>query len=267
MDCWADPSFPLSHILSPSSANAMTDSQIGKVIAQFKELRKPELRYASFDYCFNYFRAFKETGRLQELATNENLEKSCLQLGFFLASWGMYRMSGELAKKTSMKHFVKVIEEVSEWDSNHELGAIWDVDANKYHSDNAIECLENSYAKIRELALPRSQTKAETLVTKIMLGIFGCVPAFDGLFTTTFGNLYRAYGCCFTKFNSDALEKLGDFYIDHQDIIDKLAKETKTLDFRTGKNTRTSYTKAKIIDMVGFQYERNVRTKGKGEDV
>lgn len=44
-----------------------------------------DARYASFDYCFNYFQSFR--GRASELISEENLEHSCLQLGFYLASW------------------------------------------------------------------------------------------------------------------------------------------------------------------------------------
>lgn len=55
--------------------------------------RKPELRYASYDYCFNYFQSFYNNGTVVELASEANLQMSCLQLGFYLASWGMLRGS------------------------------------------------------------------------------------------------------------------------------------------------------------------------------
>ncbi len=49
--------------------------------------REPTGRYASFDYCFNYFQSFRT--RPGELVSPANLEQSCLQLGFYLASWGI----------------------------------------------------------------------------------------------------------------------------------------------------------------------------------
>jgi hypothetical protein len=94
-----------------------------------------------------------------------------------------------------------------------------------------------------------------------MLGVFGCVPAFDDLFTSTFRNLYREDGCAFRSFNHDALLKLADFYKNHSDTIAELAKETKTLDFETGKSTRRNYKQAKIIDMIGFQEGKNKGAK------
>jgi hypothetical protein len=69
---------------------------------------KPDARYTSFDYCFNYFQSFRESGTLASLATPENVQISCLHLGFYLASWGMLRGSAELLQK-SARHYVPVI--------------------------------------------------------------------------------------------------------------------------------------------------------------
>ena len=40
--------------------------------------KKPDERYASFDFCYNYFYSFYKEKRLPELANNENLQTSCL---------------------------------------------------------------------------------------------------------------------------------------------------------------------------------------------
>lgn len=53
--------------------------------------RRPDARYASFDYCFNYFQSFREARNIAALASSANLQLSCLHLGFYLASWGMLR--------------------------------------------------------------------------------------------------------------------------------------------------------------------------------
>ena len=94
-----------------------------------------------------------------------------------------------------------------------------------------------------------------TLVTKILLGVFGCVPAFDTRFTDTM----RAYGhrrgwqCRFRSFNADALECISVFYAEHKKVIDRWAQKTRTFEFRTGQLGKFSYTKAKIVDMIGFE--------------
>jgi hypothetical protein len=72
---------------------------IQKNIDGFKKERTPCGRCASFDYCFNYFRSFYENSITSELASKDNIQKSCLHLGFYLASWGMYRNSFLLRDK------------------------------------------------------------------------------------------------------------------------------------------------------------------------
>lgn len=62
--------------------------------------RPPEARYASFGFCFNYFQEVRDSGDTAQLANDEHRRLSCLQLGFFLASWGMMRGSGDLYQRS-----------------------------------------------------------------------------------------------------------------------------------------------------------------------
>jgi hypothetical protein len=48
----------------------------------FLDRRAPGARYASFDYCFNYFQDAHEAGETARLADEDRLLLSCLQLGF-----------------------------------------------------------------------------------------------------------------------------------------------------------------------------------------
>ena len=77
--------------------------------------RQPNERYASFDFCFNYFQEFKEKNKIEELAIDKNLQESCLQLGFYLASWGMLRGSSFLLEK-SVRHYSELIKELVKFD-------------------------------------------------------------------------------------------------------------------------------------------------------
>jgi len=79
---------------------------------------------------------------------------------------------------------------------------------------------------------------SETLVTKIMLGVFGCVPAFDRNFKQGFG---------VSTFGAKALNMVADFYEDHAELID--ACRIPTVDFVTGEPTQRLYTRAKVIDL------------------
>lgn len=194
------------------------------------EGRKPDTRYASFDYCFNYFQSFHESGETAALARPVNIQLSCLHLGFYLASWGMLRGSAELLQK-SARHLSPIVEVIADADA-----LLWEIDAHCYTEKN-IQRLLDAVHTFR-LSQPGM---SDILVTKIMLGVFGNVPAFD----TNFKNGFRV-----TTFGPKALRKIGAFYQEHAKVIDRY--RIPTLDFVTGEPTRCSYTRAKVIDMAFF---------------
>jgi len=70
-----------------------SEELIDKLINTFLKDREPTDRYASFDYCYNYFQTFKYNNKILDIAVSDNLQLSCLHLGFYLASWGMLRGS------------------------------------------------------------------------------------------------------------------------------------------------------------------------------
>lgn len=227
---------------------------IQKLVGQFEERRSANHRYASFDYCFNYFRNFNEQGRLSELKSEDNMQMSCLQIGFFLASWGMFRGKSHLGQEANVSHFMELVEEVSSWHGAHELVRIWKTDVDDYDKPETCDLLNKCYAKIQGKLVCTSSQESRVLVTKAMLGIFGCVPAFDKYFSGVFGNLSSKNG---RAFNCDALTNIVEFYKKHFEIINGLAEATKSFDFQTREKTGRCYTKAKIIDMIGFQKGKN----------
>lgn len=190
----------------------------------------PSARYTSFDYCYNHFQSHRETGRVAELAGRE-LQTSCLQLGFYLASWGMFRGSAELLQH-SARSFVPVIEAVVAVPSE-----VWDIDVGGYTLD-AIEALFEVRGTLRN-ALPGG--RSDTLVTKTMLGIFGCVPAFDSYFKRGFG---------VSSFSRHTLNLLKSFYDEHAEIIEN--HRVTTWDFEASHRTERRYTQAKVLDMIFF---------------
>ncbi|MBW2567187.1 MAG: hypothetical protein JRE24_10035 [Deltaproteobacteria bacterium] len=192
--------------------------------------RKPDARYASFDYCFNYFQSYREAGNVAVLASPENVQPSCLHLGFYLASWGMLRGSAELLQK-SARHLVPIIEVIAEAGAS-----LWEIDAHCYSEPNIHRLLDA--AGIFRRVHPGM---SDILVTKIMLGVFGNVPAFDTNFKKGFG---------VSTFGPKALRKIGIFYQQHADVID--AYRIPTLDFVSTEPTQRNYTRAKVIDMAFF---------------
>jgi len=193
---------------------------------------KPFERYASFDYCFNHFQTFREQNKHAELSSPENLQKSCLQLGFYLASWGMLRGSSFLLGK-SAKVYEPLIKAVASANP-----VLWDIDANCYTSENINTILDFRKTIIQSFD---GNYPSDILVTKIMLGIFGNVPAFDSFFKKGFG---------VSTFGKYALEKVSTFYQEHSSVIEN--SRLATIDFFTGQPTNRLYTRAKVIDMIFF---------------
>ena len=222
----------------------MIETNIEQYIEKFLENRNPSDRYASFDYCFNYFQGFKNK---QDIIAPENIEKSCLHLWFYLASWGMYRGSSFLLQR-SIKIYENLLKVIVDMDEK-----IWNMDVDKYpwNEDFILEC----YNKIKN-SLIHDNERHVVLVTKIMLGVFGCIPAYDQYFTKWFKNIFEG-DCGFTTVNKESLSLIYKFYQENKDIIDTYAHKTKTLCFDS-KEVGKSYTKAKIIDMIGFVHWWNL---------
>jgi hypothetical protein len=216
----------------------MKQNDIEDVVRGYiSEMEGPHHRYASFDYCYNYFQG----NRNKDLTAD--MEKACLELAFYLASWGMLRGSSQLLQK-SARNFKKTIEYINSLDKN-----LWEIDVDDY-DDVTIDLLINTYNEIKGKVI-EEQRSSMTLVTKIMLGIFGSVPAYDSNFCEGFRKISNGE-CGFRSFNKKSLETIKQFYDTNKTSIDRLSNETYTYDFSSGEKTSIKYPKAKIIDMYGF---------------
>ena len=210
-----------------SRATTDIEGNFGRYLAG----RTDTARYSSFDYCFNYFGSFRDAGRVEALTDPAHLQMSCLQLGFYLASWGMFRGKAELLSH-SARRLAPVIEAIAAAPSQ-----IWTVDAGGYDTGGR----EVVFDVARGLGGALPGGRSATLVTKTMLGVFGCVPAYDRFFRTGFG---------VTAFGPKSLAALDEYYKANAEAIDHC--RVPTLDFTTGAETGRTYTRAKVIDMVFF---------------
>jgi hypothetical protein len=136
--------------------------------------------------------------------------------------------------RKSARHYEPVIEAIAAAPAE-----AWDLDADSYTADTwpVIQKLDQ---QIRE-AFGHRKGVTSTLATKVMLGVFGNVPAFDTYFRAGF----RA-----ATFGPKAFGRLGRFYAEHTDMIER--HRIPTLDFHTGEQTLRQYSCAKIIDMIFF---------------
>jgi hypothetical protein len=165
------------------------------------------------------------------LADDGTIVLSCLHLGFYLASWGMMRGSGELLQR-SVRVLVPVVQAIAA-----EPEDSWRIDVSQKRTFSA-----DALALCRRIKRAFPIRASDTLVTKTVLGVFGCVPAFDRYFRAGFG--------CSTLC-TPALDRIAAFYASHAVPLDAI--EVATLNVSSGLPTPRLYPRGKLIDMVFFQ--------------
>lgn len=188
-----------------------------------------EDRYSSFDLCYGYF--YQNRGNL----IGSHLEESCLQLWSFLSSWGMVARGNALQGKSYA--YLKDVVELINSNPQYYQSAI---DTATYTSD----MLSLYHGLKGKINLPQKSQK--TVITKIMLGVYGCIPAFDQYVCETYGT--STIGDL-TKKN---IQSIVSTYKNHKAQIDNLATSTYVLSFNNSPITGLRYSAAKIIDMVAF---------------
>ena len=156
----------------------------------------------SWDHCYLFFRKFRE---LESSEQKNQIDLACLNLAFYLASWGMYRGSTFVRWKD-----YKIYKGVVETLLKPEFNDLWDpmyydallsgeneINENSYKIEKVFE-LKNDLIQSLELhrqitrlkglkIVQESKTVTDTLVTKILLGTMGCVPAYDNYFRKGLG--------------------------------------------------------------------------------
>lgn len=201
-------------------------------------------RYKSWEHCFNFF--------LQSV-DEIDFDKASLHLAFYLASWGMYRGSSYLLNKDYLIH--KGLVESIVGNANYKNLQNWDFTSGDDNNNKNIKHLFNLNEEIKKYykenikyvnGTEKTVNVSDVLSTKIILGIFGCVPAFDRFFIDGFKKyLEKEEIPRNLKFNEKSFSKLIKFYSDNQDEIDPLSND---LDFYTHK-----YPPMKIVDMYFWQ--------------
>ena len=187
-------------------------------------------RYASFDFCFEYF--YYNRGNLM----GENLQTSCCQLWAYLASWGMIVRGNELQGKSYVS-LIGVIQYINKHTEYYDL-TIEDTDY--------IKKMLDLYTGIDKALNLTKQKSRKTLITKIILGVYACCPAYDSNFCTTFGV------STFTKLSRGDLEKIVNFYNKNKVVLDNILFYTHHF-YKNDTHAKLLYTPAKLIDMYGFE--------------
>ncbi|MCU6480616.1 hypothetical protein [Arthrobacter sp. A2-55] len=197
-------------------------------------------RARSWDFCYEYFR------NSQNVAADQ--QTSCLQLGYYLASWGMLRGSTYLFKNTNARHYIKALEIIT--NRTDQMQAISPA---TYGETDTQKFLVETYRLLGDALLPEGGRRI-TLVTKTMMGVWGVVPSFDKFFMNTFSKVAATpqERIALQKFNEGTVDLLGKFYDAHKNEVHEVASAYTTLDFASGQSTGNNIPTAKVLDIFGF---------------
>lgn len=217
----------------------LTKDMLTKAFDKFKEARnKPNSRLRSWEHCFEQFsdilKNLKDDKRTTADITSDEIDNLCLHLGFYLASWGMMRGSSELLQ-CDYKIHKEAVECILDY---HDLYGI-DLDELCKDKEDRFEQL------CKDIKDAYDWDISSILLSKIILGTLGIVPAYDGCFVEAL----REYGISENvKFGVKSLKKVSEYFSDNfKKEIDDYVKETKEI---ADKEGCPLYTRAKVIDSI-----------------
>lgn len=201
-------------------------------------------RFKSWDYCFNAFSGSKQS------------DLQVLELAFYLASWGMYRGSSGLLQRNYLIHRDAVGILFSK--SNLALKCNETTEIKK-ENIKAILSLKDELAKhysninfTKDTNVSKPISPTDTLLSKVILGTLGCVPAYDRYLISGLKEMKISH----TSFNELSLRELFDF-------LEKNKIEFVQLQTLIKKKVKRHYPLMKILDMYFWQigYEKEKKRK------
>lgn len=204
-------------------------------------------RFLSFVHCYKHFQNLKLP------ITKEQLEISMLHLGFYLASWGMYRGSSFLLQK-DYTIYAPIVSKVL--DSKYQCLRTLNTTMNSGNSNEMAalsfslhEELQSEFKKTREeyytlakKSIP-NEPISSVLTTKVMLGTLACVPAYDRYFKKGINTYIKENPRIDLNqtFSRNSITQLYQFVLDNKKELIELQKKVKTI-------TNTTYPLLKLVD-------------------
>lgn len=208
-----------------------------KVLTYYNETIKDENgRYKSWEHCHSYFLKNRKN------VNKEIIDVMCLHLAFYLASWGMYRGSSFLLQKDYKVHY-DVVKEIL----NERYNSLWNIDCEGLTKENNLNLIFEISEKIREIYIGKRKNLdgledvSEILISKILMGTFGCVPAFDRFLKS--GIKLKNVGI--QKYNKKSLMELVYFYKTNEQDFNECRIEIN--------QNGVEYPEMKLVDMYFWQ--------------
>ena len=199
-------------------------------------------RSRSWEHCYRVFRDARTD-------PSPDCDYLSLHLAFYLASWGMYRGSSFLLQK-DYRVLVPIVEKIlkSEYDC---LFGVACADLRESEVQDRLEklykCIAKYFGPIRDEIAGRkvASSVSPVLITKILMGPLGCVPAYDRFFQDG----VATYKVTTREYSPESVLRLVDFYEEHNDRLEEARRGMRVGDL--------IYPQMKVLDMgfwqVGFE--------------
>ena len=199
-------------------------------------------RSRSWEHCYRVFRDARTD-------PSPDYDYLSLHLAFYLASWGMYRGSSFLLQKDYKVH-TPIVKEIlkPKYDCLFGLAC---ADLRKSEVQKLYTTVYNYIAdhfKPMRNQVAGREVKSRVspvLITKILMGTLGCVPAYDRFFEEG----ARYFGLEKKTYHEDSLLELADIYEAHNDRLEEARRGMRTEDL--------VYPQMKLLDMgfwqIGFE--------------
>ena len=194
-------------------------------------------RYLSWRHCYKAF------GENRNKTDEQTIDYLCLHLAFYLASWGMLRGSSFLLQKDYKVHtpIVRMIQE-------ERYNPLFGISARNLCKEENLFLLEEIGNRIKEAyakELPAKEgvinNATETLITKILLGTLGCVPAYDRYYI----DAVKKHKVSSGQYNSTSVKGVATYYCDHKEEFEALRMELS--------KCGVEYPPMKLMDMCFWQ--------------
>ena len=155
-------------------------------------IRDPANRGRSWDQCYTFFEWYRRQDQADRQA---NQELACLHLGFYLASWGMFRGSGSLLQKD-----YTIYEGIIEILLAQEYNGLWQPDFfgnlladGEQIDEGQVQLIYQLKDQIEHYVIglpiirsPSAQEEnancTDVITSKILLGTLACTSAYDRFF-------------------------------------------------------------------------------------
>ncbi len=215
-----------------------------------KTLNDEQARYLSWDYCFYNFTKYRnnlDEGIIDYLS---------LSLHSYLGSWGMFRQSSFLSQKNYKVHIpvVKFLQ-------NEKYNCLVNIAAEKLLEQNTLALLDeltyniiNIYSEQVPSFEEKKNSASDTLITKILFVVYGCVPAYDRFYKKA----VKTYNISSMIYNDKSIKNIAEYYCSNKKSFERLR-----MDLSKKNKLQIEYPPMKLMDMCMWQIGYDLNEEGK----